>query len=203
MVIKQEGCVPYQDEVTLTVVKASPEPVTLKLRKPLWTDSENPYSVENGYYVMTRTFKDGDIIKLQLKPKIRIVPSRDNPKIVSAFYGPVLLAYQLGKEDMPVERISGNTRLAYKHPAVDVPPLLKGDTLKCTDPTTLTFTAAKAAFKPVYDTHDQRYAVYFPYLTEQEAATWKPVRVVNVEPKDCFDSVLPGNVSSEKQHDKM
>lgn len=201
MVVKQEGCVPYQDEVTLTVVKALPEPVTLKLRKPIWTDSENPYSVENGYYVITRSFKDGDTIKLQLKPKLRIVPSRDNPKIVSAFYGPVLLAYQLGKEDMPAERISNNTRLAYKHPAVDVPPVLKECPLTCADSKTLSFTAAKAVFKPVYDTHDQRYAVYFPYLTEQEATTWKPVRVADVEPKDCFDSVSPGNVSSEKKHD--
>lgn len=201
MVIRQEGCVPYQDEVILTVVKALPEPVTLKLRKPHWTDSENPYSVEAGYYVVTRTFKDGECIKLRLKPKLRIVPSRDNPKIVSAFYGPVLLAYQLGKEDVPAERISGNTRLAYKHPAVDVPPLLKDNPLTCADAKTLTFTAGKAVFKPVYETHDQRYAVYFPYLTEAEAATWRPLRATPIEPKDCVDSVVPGNVSSEQLHD--
>jgi hypothetical protein len=102
---------------------------------------------------------------------------------------------------MPADRISGNTRLAYKHPAVDVPPVLKDCPLICADGKTLTFTAGKAVFKPVYETHDQRYAVYFPYLTEQDAATWKTLRAATIEPKDCFDSVLPGNASSEKQHD--
>jgi hypothetical protein len=78
---------------------------------------------------------------------------------------------------------------------------LKDAPLTCTDAKTLTFTAGKAVFKPVYETHDQRYAVYFPYLTGEEASTWKTLRAALIEPKDCVDSVVPGNVSSEKLHD--
>ena len=71
---------------------------------------EHPPPRPAGFLLsLTRTWKSGDVIDLHLPLALRIRPSMDDPTMVSFFYGPVVLAGELGRDGMPASDIGGHT----------------------------------------------------------------------------------------------
>jgi DUF1680 family protein len=56
------------------------------------------------YVTLDRKWKKGDVVTLTLPAALRLEHAKDNPGMVSVFFGPVLLAGELGRENMPKDR---------------------------------------------------------------------------------------------------
>jgi DUF1680 family protein len=111
MVLRQEGDITRSDRVRLTMVKLGAIALTLNLRIPAWVAKTvvvkingKPQNMEarpGSYVSLKRQWKAGDVIDLTLPAGLRLERARDDSSMVSVFHGPVLLAGELGKDEMP------------------------------------------------------------------------------------------------------
>jgi uncharacterized protein len=181
LVIRQEGDITRGEPVRFTVVKASGEKSSsVNFRIPSWISQPAVLTV-NGkvvkktdkpstYVTLKRIWKQGDVITLSLPASLRLEHAKDNPSMVSVFYGPVLLAGELGSGNMPDDFADKDAYL--KIPAVTVPEIVNSsanpaDWLKPIAGETTAFRANGAGpvdgivFRPLYEVHHQRYSVYW------------------------------------------
>jgi hypothetical protein len=181
MTLRQEGNAAAGEAVRLTVVKAAgPVLATVKLRIPFWVSgtavltvngvAEPQALIPSSYATLSRQWRAGDVVTLQLPTALRLERAKDVPSMVSVLYGPILLAGELGRDRMPSD--VGDPSASLGTPAVNVPAIANGST----DPATwlrpaadapLSFTAHDAGpangltFRPLYQVHHQRYSVYW------------------------------------------
>ena len=181
MVLRQQGDIMGGDPVRLTVVKPGAHAVTLNLRIPAWvarpvTVSINgkPQGVDakpSSYVALRRHWKAGDVIDLTLPKGLRLEQARDDASMVSIFHGPVLLAGELGKDNMPATDV-GDKDAFLKIAAAPVPDIAgtsgnPADWLAPLpgDPSAFRIQDAGPAsgivLRPLFDLHHQRYSVYW------------------------------------------
>lgn len=180
MVIRQEGDITHGEPIKFTVAKAGNQPTTLNFRIPDWISREAVLTL-NGkvqertkkastYLSVTRKWKAGDEIVLTLPAALHIVRAKDDASMVSVFFGPVLLAGELGNTNMPKD--FGDKDAYLKTPPVAVPDIVSSspkptDWLKPTQGASLAFTMQNAGpadgiiFRPLYQVHHERYSVYW------------------------------------------
>jgi uncharacterized protein len=122
--IEQRTQLPAGDEVLLTVTRVPGEtgraqPGTrfaIRIRRPHWAGKGIRLTVngvnqkivigDDGYIILLHTWKAGDQIRLTLPESVYTQAIPDNPSRIALFYGPVLLAGELGdKEPDPVSGI--------------------------------------------------------------------------------------------------
>lgn len=188
--LKMETRYPETGLVRLTVQAEKPVDATLNLRVPAWGDEPVGVTVDGkkvaseakpgSYLSLTRTWKDGAVIAFTLPLSLRVRPSMDDPKTVSLFYGPVVLAGELGREGMPESDIAGKD-IYIREPAYPVPFFVGEAAVAAALPVTpepgappLTFQArmtsprdqkeVRVRLSPLYRVHHQRYAVYWKVL---------------------------------------
>ncbi len=109
--LRQETRWPYGDTSTFIIETKQSQPFTLRLRHPHWAldgirvriNDEEPQanSKPAGYFEITRTWKSGDRVVLEYPMKLRSESMPDNPKRIGVFYGPTLLAGDLGPWNDP------------------------------------------------------------------------------------------------------
>ena len=181
MTLRQEGNAAAGETVRLTVVKtASPALAILNLRIPSWV-SGAPVLTVNGvtdsqtlspstYATLSRQWRAGDVVTLQLPTSLRLERAKDVPSMVSVLYGPILLAGELGRDGMPSD--VGDPSASLGTAAASVPAIASASSdpatwLKPVADAPLTFTAHDAGpasgltFRPLYQVHHQRYSVYW------------------------------------------
>ncbi len=190
--VRQESRFPEDNRVIFTLQAATPTRATLKLRVPPWCTSppvvkvngtpRNP-SDDKGYFNLTDTWKSDDQIELILPMAPRLRRSMDDTRTVSVFYGPLLLAGELGRADMPDSDIAGN-RTFSKVPAFPTP-VFVSETPEDLSAWLRPVAGAGPAFTangvhpsdgrsqpvrlvPFYQVHHQRYAVYWRLLKPGE-----------------------------------
>ena len=118
VVVQQTTKLPADDEVRLTLLEArAGSRFALRIRKPYWagqgvTVTVNGVAVKHivtgsdGYMVIERVWKKGDRIIVRLPESFHTEAIPDNASRVALFYGPVLLAGELGStEPDPVKGI--------------------------------------------------------------------------------------------------
>lgn len=181
LVVRQEGDITRGEPVRFTIVKASGQSSTLNFRIPHWI-SKPAVMTLNGkvreragkpstFVSLKRKWKQGDVVTLTLPAALRLERAKDNPAMVSVFFGPVLLAGELGRENMP-KNDRGDKDAYRKLPSEAVPDIVsagKGpaDWLKPIKGATLAFAVHDAGpangilFRPLYEVHHQRYSVYW------------------------------------------
>jgi DUF1680 family protein len=98
-----------------------------------------------SYLTISRKWKDGDVVELQMPFKFYLEPLMDQQNIASLFYGPVLLAAQ--------ESESGTEWRKVKLNANDISKSISGDAEQ------LLFNIDGVVFKPFYETYG-RHSVY-------------------------------------------
>ena len=113
--IEQRSELPAGDKVMLTLSAARATAFALRVRRPRWAGgvrvSVNGVVREaamgaDGYLVIRREWKDGDKVEISLAENFYTEAIPDNPNRIALFYGPVLLAGELGdKEPDPVQGI--------------------------------------------------------------------------------------------------
>ena len=115
--LRQETKFPDQQSTTLTVTAARPVPMAMRLRIPGWLQS-SPTVKLNGkaleasaapgsYFTLTRTWKTGDRVELELPMRLTVEAMPDDPKVQAFLYGPLVLAGDLGTEGLRPELIVG------------------------------------------------------------------------------------------------
>jgi len=180
MVIRQEGDITRGEPVHFTVIKAATQSIGVNFRIPNWvcrpatlTLNGKPQEREgkpSTYVSLKRKWKAGDVITITLPAALYLKQAKDDPSIVSLFFGPVLLAGALGRENMPDDFADKDAYLTI--PAVSVPDIVSpsrnpADWLQPDRNTPLKFTVHDAGmangitFRPLYEVHHQRYSVYW------------------------------------------
>jgi uncharacterized protein len=107
--IEQRSGIPANDRVVLTVTAARAPGVrfVLRVRRPYWVGERMRLWVNgivqkrvlmggDGYLAIRRIWKKGDRIVVELPENLHSESMPDNPSRVALFYGPVLLAGELG-----------------------------------------------------------------------------------------------------------
>jgi uncharacterized protein len=181
--LRQETRFPDEPGSRLAVRAPHPVSLALRIRQPEWCAGPVAVSVNGkpfpappdgaGYLVLDRTWRDGDAVELALPLALRAEPLPGNPATVALVFGPVVLAAELGSENLPdrhQEAVDQKDFVALPVPEV---PRLAGDTasilaaLRPVDGRPLTFRTAgigrprDLTFVPLYRLHHQRYAVYW------------------------------------------
>ena len=198
---------PFSDRVALTVAKAPRTGLPIALRLPGWAQGPNVrvngepahFERRNGYALLTRRWRTGDRIELQLPMTTKVEPTPDDPRMVAFSHGPLVLAADL---DGPTAAFTG-----------PVPGILASDpasALQPVDPGRHLFRITDAApgaltLKPFFNLYDRRTAVYFPLYTEAE---WDMVRRNHeaaaaeqaAVDRRTIDLVQPGEFDQEAAH---
>ncbi len=182
LTIQQQGNAAAGDTVTITILKgAAATQATLLLRIPSWV-SGAPKVTINGtpqnqsinvgsYFSISRSWKVGDVVTLTLPESLRLEGAKDMPTMVSVFYGPLLLAGELGSTGMPNDYADKDAYLST--PPVAVPTITNSsqnpaDWMQPVAGTPLAFKTQNAgaatgiSFRPLYEVHHERYSVYWP-----------------------------------------
>ena len=172
---------PEDDTVDITVMESDGSETGIFLRYPSW--SGKPEIKVNGrkvkveqdsgsYIKIVRKWRPGDRITARFPMSLRLEPAADNPSKAAVLYGPIVLAGQCGTDGMTApapfsDPSKYNDYYTYDyHVPADLNPVLVlpdsniGECLKHVSG--LVFeTPDGRVLKPLYDTHHQRYVVYW------------------------------------------
>jgi DUF1680 family protein len=182
LTLRQEGHAAAGEPVRITIVKGGDTTqATLNLRIPPWVTGTPTLEV-NGvaqsqtptaatYASLSRAWKVGDVVTLTLPPALRLEHAKDAAAMISVFYGPILLAGELGSANMPNDFADKDAYLST--PPVAVPTIGNSsanpaDWLGPVAGAALSYKAQNAGaangivFAPLYQVHHQRYSVYWP-----------------------------------------
>jgi len=188
LVLRQQGDITRGEPVRLTVVKPGASAVTLNLRIPAWVAKPvtaringKPQGVDakpTSYISLRRQWKAGDVIDLALPAGLRLEQARDVSSMVSIFHGPVLLAGELGSDNMPASDV-GDKDAFLKIAAAPVPDIVSTSSNPADwlaplpgDPSAFRIKDAGPAngivVRPLFDLHHQRYSVYWHLRKDTE-----------------------------------
>lgn len=178
--LKMETNLPERNQVLISFTNENPSSYAIKIRKPAWAgeattilvnDQKETISADNkGYFTIKRRWKKGDKINVQFSMSVYTVAMPDNKNRQAFFYGPVLLAGDMGNtEPDPVKGI----------------PVIVSDITNPVkwierDPAQFQFASLKVGqpqdihFKPFNQIKDQYYSVYFDLFS---SAGWKEQQV--------------------------
>jgi DUF1680 family protein len=160
-------------------------PFTLRVRVPSWT-AAGGRAVLNGkrleafaspgsYLVLDREFADGDRLEMTLPMNLRACPLPDDPRLVAAVHGPIVLAGRLGREGLTSENLRAEpTKVRqvpeYRSEPVPAPAIRSssaepGTWLRPVAGRPLEYETVDPAtplrFEPLYRIFDERYGVYW------------------------------------------
>ena len=187
--VRQETTFPRGDTTTITVSAKKPQEFAVKIRVPYWATKGAEVRINGraakvaakpqSYLTLSRTWKDGDKIEVRLPMGLHLYHARDDKGLGVVMYGPLVLAGELGRKDMPKNLLVGNNK-QYSGDPVPTVPVLVTDLpdvalwVKRTDDKALKFRTQNAgkpadvSLIPLHEMHHQRYTVYWKLLTPTE-----------------------------------
>jgi DUF1680 family protein len=138
--------------------------------------------IQASYLPIARRWQNGDVVELSLPLGLRVRRSMDDPTTVSLFYGPVILAGELGRDQMPASDIAGKDAfvkaLAWpvpvfisatpEKPSLPVQPLPDAPLrfeARMTNPVNQQEVRVRLA--PLHSVHHQRFAVYWKVVAPE------------------------------------
>lgn len=189
MTITQTADIPMSDTATYTInTSGKSVSADIVLRVPDWIAGDPVVSINgtktdvkivNGFIRLSRTWKDGDVIKYTMPMEIVAYDLPDNENVIAFKYGPVVLSANLGNESMKTSTTGVD---------VTIPTLLSSisDTIKVNGTIeewlaninsnlvrkkgTLEFTLKNAdvtlIFSPHYKQYENRYGIYFELIDD-------------------------------------
>jgi len=135
VVIRQETRFPEEAGTRLVIQTKSPTRFTLNVRIPYWTNAAsvtvngkrfepNQKLEPSSYAKLDRTWKNGDRVDVQLPMRLHLQAIPDDPTLAAIMYGPLVLAGELGTENLDSKRIYSEDKfLQGGFPAIAVPEL--------------------------------------------------------------------------------
>jgi DUF1680 family protein len=191
VVIRQETRFPEEARTRLVIQTKAPAEFALNVRIPYW--AENASVTVNGkavrpseklnpssYVKIERTWRNGDQVEVKLPMRLHLQGIPDDTNLAAIMYGPMVLAGELGTQDLDPKRIYSDDKVLHGgFPAITVPELA-GDwnalekwiqTVSAKDKS-LTFRTVGAGrpddvtLSPFYLLFDQRYCVYWHFRAD-------------------------------------
>lgn len=230
--LEQQNQFPTLPKSTLKMHMEHAASFALKLREPRWSTSGisvrvNGHQVktvsENGYLAISRKWKDGDEVTLDLPMEMRMEYLPDGSNWASFVYGPVVMAAATDTTDLDGlfadDSRMGHVASGRFYPANEAPMLVGTDEiilagLKRTDSDNLHFQLNDAVFKqadgplllqPFYEIHEARYMLYWP-VTDSAGLHAKRGEMEKQERERLalqaitVDYVAPGEQQPESDH---
>ena len=168
--LRQTTKFPEQPGTMLTVSAEKPVQLDVRIRIPEWLASRGTAKINGkaieataspgSYLTISRTWKNGDRIELDLPISLRMEAMPDDRQVQAAVYGPVVLAGDLGVEGLKPEMLVGpNAPRMRDAPTINVPTLDAAGIKPANRP--LTFQAAGITLAPLNTIFDKRYSVYW------------------------------------------
>jgi DUF1680 family protein len=212
--LRQETKWPAGNRSKIIISSQQPQEFSLRLRHPFWADrltvkvngtQVSDTTSPSSYCVIKRVWRDGDEIELQFPMSLRTEAMPDNPNRIAIFYGPTVLAADLGPVNDPAADKAGfvPALLADGRPVADwvKPVSLEKRTFK----TVGVGKPREVELVPFHQLHDRRYTVYCDLFT---AADWSKreaeiradeqrQRALEARTTDVFQ---PGEMQPERDH---
>ncbi len=171
LTIKQETSFPYGESTVLEV--RGNATASIALRIPGW--AQDPYikingknvrmSVQNGYQIITRKWKDGDRIELSFPMKLTVEFANGSSERFVLRYGPIVLGGELGTEGITSifsDPSTFNDFYFYDYKIPDGLPVSMSPDLDGLQRTgALSWKIGDTTISPLFDIHHQRYVVYW------------------------------------------
>ena len=180
----QETRFPESSSMTFTVRAARPVICALRVRIPYWATGANGsrlngrtldgFAEPGGYYVVHRTWRDGDRLEVDLPMSLHLDPMPDDPTLQAVMYGPLVLAGRLGTQGLTPATLRAEPTRPRTVPEYHLDPVpAPAFTVTSDDPATwikpagrpLEFRtegqARNVEFVPFYRIFDERYAIYW------------------------------------------
>ena len=177
LTVRQETAFPCEDVSSFFITADNPTKAALKLRYPSWAGKavvkvngkKVSYKANPGEYItIDRTWKMGDKLELTLPMSLRTEGVTGDDGLAAVFYGPVLLAGELGTEGMEApaptsDHTKHNDYYTYDyHIPAGLNTTLSGiDDLHRQGDGLKFVTSQGQSLIPLYDMHNQRYVVYW------------------------------------------
>jgi DUF1680 family protein len=181
--LKQETAFPATDHTTITLQTRKRTRFVLRLRVPSWAKdgvtvringkAQQTAAGPQSYLAIDRTWSDGDKVEYTTPMSLRVYHPVDAPSTVAIFYGPLVLAGELGTVGMPADVHTSNNGDFTKIPVPQVETLSAPDDnvstwVKPVEGKPLTFTTVgvgkptDVTLVPLYTITRERYEVYWP-----------------------------------------
>lgn len=210
--LRQETSFPEEASTRLTVSAETPVDLTLHLRYPVWAVDGVKVKVNgkkvavrtkpSSYISLKRTWKEGDIIEMEMSMRLHTEFMPDNPSKGAILYGPIVLAAELGADDIDD---------TFGVPVFVNPDKKSEKWIKPVEGKQMTFRTKgvgrpeEALLSPLYKIYNQRYAAYFDFFTEEDWTNkQKEYKKRLQEEKDIasrtIDWVGIGEHQSERDH---
>ena len=174
--LRQDTRWPDGNTATFTVACEQPREFAMHLRYPHWAVSGFRVSVNgqalavtsgpSSYVEIRRQWRDGDRVEVTFPMSLRTESMPDNPARLAVFYGPTLLAADLGSVDDPQASTLSYVPvlLTENRPVTEwVTPV---DRASSTFRTVDIGRPRDVTLVPFHRLHDRRYTVYFDVFTE-------------------------------------
>ena len=220
LAVSQQTRFPHEDTTRLAIVCKKPVEMAVRIRCPAW--AAGPLEIKvNGkavqvdaepgtWAVINRTWKDGDRLDVRIPMALRTEPMPDNADRQAVFYGPVLLAGDLG----PIQPKAPGAAADEGRPRTPV--LVTGgkpvaEWLRPVDDQPLAFRTADVGrpqdvtLTPFFGFHDRRHAVYWDLFTpdqwkEREAEYRAEQQRLQRLAKRTLDVLRIGEMQPERDH---
>lgn len=191
LTLTQKTDLAHFDSIQFTIEFGEEKDMTFAFRIPEWTnqrfelklDGETvDYSVQKGYILLHRTWKQKQVLSLQFFPEIALECLPDAPYSAAATYGPFALAAGLGRADMTTDVTGVNVTVPTKNVPVREQILIKNSGVKewfgeCRKNFVKkegevafflfgTDADGELLFTPYYKHYEERYGLYFDYVSE-------------------------------------
>ena len=232
MTLRQETSYPADGQIRLLFTTlAQPATLTVAVRYPGWAAPGGMQLRVNGdavdaaaqtapgqYAEVRREWKQGDVLTVEIPMRIRTEPLPDADGFAAVFYGPVLLAGDLGRDGLKDEDFLSQTLNERKElPAAQVPVLLASAadipnhlTPVAGQPLTyvlkdIVTPQAEVTLRPAYTLTDRRYAFYWRLTTpEKRAEEARALEAVERHQRELaarsYDRVIPGEQQLDVDH---
>jgi DUF1680 family protein len=168
----QDTRFPDEAGTTLRIHAQKPVRFALRVRVPYWAQGGSAalngrvldgFASPGGYFVLDRTWRNGDSVAVKLPMSIHLHPMPDDPTLAAVMYGPLVLAGRLGTEGLTPEVLRAEptkprTVPEYKgepRPALEIhaQDIRRGAELE--------FRAGNMTLVPFHTIFDERYAIYW------------------------------------------
>ncbi len=188
VMIRQETRFPDESGTRLVIRTKSPVHFNLNVRIPYWAENAsvtingktfrpNEKLAPSSYVKIERTWKNGDHVEVTLPMRLHLQTIPDDPRLAAIMYGPLVLAGELGTQDLDAKRIYSDDKFLHGGFSAVTVPELAGDRSaldKWIQPVSakdkpLTFRTVEAGrpedvtLSPFYRLFNQRYCVYWRF----------------------------------------
>ena len=180
----QETTFPESSSMTFTVHTGKPASFALRIRVPYWATGENRallngkvlegFAEPGGYYVVHRSWRDGDKLAVDLPMSLHVHPMPDDPTLQAVMYGPLVLAGRLGTQGLTPATLRAEPTKPREVPEYHLDPVpAPAFTVSSDDPAQWIKPTGKplefrtqgqsqdVEFVPFHRIFDERYAIYW------------------------------------------